>query len=108
MDLKTMRWKLRHYTGLLEPRHIAAGKTWYTNAHVFCEAIADRTGLRLDQVAAVLAVTEAFRLEANLAGLRPCQLQAAAWCLIQEIARDESWEGTRPGSGIVVDDIAPF
>ena len=215
MDLKTMRRKLRHYVGLLEPRHIAAGRAWYANAHTFCEELARAHGLRLEQVVAVLAITsvnnrwevnkrntedvcavwaskgseglmgvsvatyasqrdklepvlsagpdvdllpliagrygpktrcfydnlvhpgtsyrvtcdvwilrafglsaqggnryvalyrdleEAFRLEAQAVNLRPCELQAAVWCLIQEIASVESWEGTRPGSGIVPED----
>jgi hypothetical protein len=52
---------------------------------------------------------EAFRLEAIRVGLRPCELQAAVWCCVQEVASKESWAGTRPGTGIVGDEEpAPF
>jgi len=43
---------------------------------------------------------ELFRQAALRANVRPCQLQAAVWCCIQETAKVENWDGSRPGTGL--------
>jgi hypothetical protein len=54
------------------------------------------------------ALEELFRLEAIKLKLRPCQLQAAIWCCIQETASREKWEDSRPHSGLKQEEPAPF
>lgn len=46
------------------------------------------------------AIEELFRQAALVTDLRPCELQAAMWCCIQETAAAEKWEGSRPGTGL--------
>lgn len=60
-------------------------------------------------VALYRGLEELFRQAALKLDLRPCELQAAVWCCIQDTARDESWEGSRPGTGTTAEDEpAPF
>jgi len=47
--------RLRHVFGLAEPRYIAAGKLWYTEAHEFALAVADATGVPIGRVCGVIA-----------------------------------------------------
>jgi hypothetical protein len=49
---------------------------------------------------------ELFRLEAADRRVRPCELQAAVWCCIQQTAKAEEWDGARPGTGLA--EPAPF
>ena len=216
MNLNITRKRLQGWIKLLSARHIAKGKTWYTDAHVFAETVAETYSLPVEKVIGVLAVLsvqnrwdvnkreceafcrahyegldladvscatydsqkrkaidilstdaltvdligtkyapktkafydnllnpgtsyrvtidrwilrglelresgggngyvalyrgleELFRQAALKEGLRPCELQAAVWCAIQDTAQAESWEGSRPGTGTDKEEEPPF
>ena len=59
-------------------------------------------------VALYRGLEELFRQAALKEGLRPCELQAAVWCAIQDTAQAESWEGSRPGTGTDKEEEPPF
>lgn len=219
MNLDITRRKLQGWIKLLSARHIAKGKTWYSDAHCFAEEVAKQYSLPVEKVIGVLAVLsvsnrwdlnkrnceafcrahhegldladipcatydsqkakaieiltgnaltadligtkyapktrafydnilnpgtsyrvtidrwilrgldldqfgsrggnryvalyrgleELFRQAALKVGLRPCELQAAIWCLIQETASIEKWDGSRPGTGLeTAEEDLPF
>lgn len=50
-----IRDRLECWYGLASAAHIAAGRTWYSDAHAFAEAVAERTGLPLYKICGVIA-----------------------------------------------------
>lgn len=65
-------------------------------------------------VALYRKLVKAFREEADRMDMLPSVLQAAIWHCVQSVADVEDWAGTRPGSGLILEentpdpDIAPF
>ena len=70
------------------------------------EAFATGGGNRY--VALYRGLEELFRQAALKVKLRPCELQAAVWCCIQDTAQAESWAGSRPGTGTDKEEEPPF
>jgi hypothetical protein len=47
---------LRKWWRAAKAEHRAAGLTWYCEAHEFCQAVADATGLHVNKIAGIVAV----------------------------------------------------
>jgi hypothetical protein len=58
-------------------------------------------------VALYKELEDLFVREALRVNMRPCELQAAVWCCIQETASVENWEGSRPGTGLKAPEPEP-
>lgn len=56
LDLRTTKKRLKGWSRLLSAAHLAAGRTWYSDAKVFAEEVAKAYGLPLAKVVGVLAV----------------------------------------------------
>jgi hypothetical protein len=55
-DMLVTKKRLRSWIGLLTADHLARGKVWYHNAHVFAQTVASRYGLPVQKVIGILAV----------------------------------------------------
>ena len=93
------------YDNILDPEHsIAVTIDRWILRGLDLEYLASSGANRY--VAAYRHIAEVIRQCAIERGLLPHELQAAIWCRIQRTAEAESWEGSRPGTGL--QDGVPF